>query len=119
MGLILIEFSNVAATESLCPASGYKWKVKYILAQVTGTSTADSSLTVGIPGIDVLTLLSISSTSTSTTVSGQAGPVSGTAAGANVGFTGEIETTSDEGLYLEVINNGTVEVRILVDEVPA
>lgn len=119
MGLILIEFSNVAATKSLYPANGYKWKVKYILALVTGTSTADSVLIVGIPGLNTLTLLSISSTSTNTTVGGQAGPVSGSASGVNVSFTGEIETTSDEGLYLEVTNNGTVKVRILVDEVPA
>lgn len=118
MGLILIQLSPSSSTQ-IYPPTNYKWKVKYILASVTGTSTSNSSLVVGIPGNNYLTLLSIASTSTETTVGGQSGPVSQSVSGVNVTFDGEIETSSEKGLDLIMTNNGSISLELLVDEVIA
>ena len=119
MGLIKIKYSNLTTGTVLKPPEGYKWIVKWIEATVTGTSTANSSLIVGIPSNNYLILLSIASTSTSTTVSGQSGYASGSASGVNVTFTGENVTDYTAGLDLDVTNNGTVILYILIEEVPA
>lgn len=119
MGLIKIKYSNLTTDTTLKPPEGYKWIVKWIEASVTGTSSANSSLIVAIPDNNFLILLDIASTSTSTTVSGQSGFVSGSTAGANVGFTGNNETDYTSGLDLDVTNNGTVALIILIEEVPS
>lgn len=118
MGLLQIKLSNPSAGV-IKPANGYKWIVRLILATVTGTSTANSSLVVGIPTINYLVLLSIASTSTSTTVNGQSGPVSQSVSGVNVTFNDYPETSSETGLDLALTNNGSIDIFILVDEVPA
>ena len=119
MGLIKIKYSNLTTGTVLKPPEGYKWIVKWIEATVTGTSTSNSSLIVAIPGNNFLTLLDIASTSTTTTVSGQSGFVSGSVAGANVDFTGNNETDYSSGLDLDVTNNGTVVLVMLIEEVPS
>lgn len=119
MGLIKIVYSNLTASTLLKPPEGYKWRVLWIEATVTGTSSLDSSLTVGIPSDNFLILLDISSTSTSTTVNGQSGFVSGSAASPNVTFTGENVTDYNTGLDLAVTNNGTVKLYIMLEEVPS
>jgi hypothetical protein len=119
LGLIKIVYTNLTASATLKPPEGYKWKVQWIEASVTGTSTAVSSLTVGIPSNNYLVLLDIASTSTNTTVSGQSGFVSGSNSNPNVGFTGENVCDYTTGLDLAVTNNGKVVLYILIEEVPS
>jgi hypothetical protein len=66
MGLIKIYYENLTAGTILKPPQGYKWNVLWIEATVTGTSTSDSKLTVGIPSNNFIILLSLASSSTST-----------------------------------------------------
>jgi hypothetical protein len=119
MGLLIFTYNAPAGTGSLTPmlspGVGYKFRILSVYADVVGTSTADSSVTVYLNGIG-LTLLSVTSSSTSTTALGVSAPQGG--------YTQYEEFSTlyaDDQVPIGInyTNNGSVTVVIRVEQVIA
>lgn len=118
--IIRIYASNTTAgsfTKSYTPPAGYRWKILFALLSVTGTSTANSSLSIGIEGLNaasLLTLIDSASSSTSTTAYAYYAPTSN----ATAYQTSDLWVNYPQYLYLNGTNNGTLTYEIMIEEVP-
>jgi hypothetical protein len=96
------------------------WKLKAIMGSVTGTATADSTLTVSLSRDAVLLpLFSISSSSTVLTVTGNLDFLSqsSTAGTGEEGFLTGNGILVDEHLQISFVNNGSVVCELIFEEV--
>lgn len=113
-----ISLVSAGASAIYHPPAGYRWKLISCTASVTGTSTADSTVSFVLSRLNQptndLTLLTVTSTSTDTTVFGS---LETAAAAASVLYS-PIILASPDFLYVNVTNNSSVKWTITVEESP-
>lgn len=119
MGYYYMKGSTTTIPISLQP--GYKYILKHFYATVTGTSTANSSLTFAKNSNDDTILVSIASTDTVLTVHGSIDYNNSGASGVNSNpyLSAKFEFTIDDPPALYITNNGSVSWEMTLEEMIA